>query len=220
VPRPYNLGQRAAPKADTRARIVAAALEIYRDHGFAGASNLAIARAADVAPGTVRNHFPDEGDLPRAVFAAMLAELRAPTEAIFDDVDSLADRVERLARELAAFYERSAPWWRVYEREPELIRAWGGGVDQYYIDIERVIRAALGELGSDERSVAVVASVIGPPAFFALRARGLSFDEAVGLTLELTHPWLERRRGELATARTSDATDKRASRRPRHGHSR
>jgi hypothetical protein len=25
-----------------------------------------------------------------------------------------------------------APWWRVYEREPELIRAWCGGVDQYY----------------------------------------------------------------------------------------
>lgn len=123
----------------------------------------------------------------------MLAELRAPTEAIFDHVDGLAERLERLARELAAFYERSAPWWRVYEREPELIQAWGGGVDQYYVDIERVMRAALGELASDERSIAVVASVIGPPTFFALRARGLSVDEAVELTLELALPWLEER---------------------------
>jgi len=40
-----------------------------------------------------------------------------------------------------------------------------GGVDQYYADIERLLRAALGELSSDERSVAVVASVIGPPTF-------------------------------------------------------
>ena len=43
-----------------------------------------------------------------------------------------------------------------------------------------------------------MASVIGPPTFFALRARGLSVDEAVDLTLELALPWLERRRREIA----------------------
>jgi AcrR family transcriptional regulator len=197
MPRPYDLGRRAAPKADTRARIVAAAIEIYRDRGLAGASNLAIARAADVAPATVRNHFSEPDGLARAVFEAVLAELRIPTPAIFDGLPGLHARVERLARELAAFYERSEPWWRVYEREPELIRAWGGGVDQYYADVEGLMRAALGELSSDERSVAVVASVIGPPTFFALRGRGISVDEAVGVTLELVLPWLERRQGEL-----------------------
>ena len=59
------------------------------------------------------------------------------------------------------------------------------------------MRAALGELSSDERSVAVVASVIGPPTFFALRARGLSSEEAVQLSLELALPWLEGRRDRL-----------------------
>ena len=198
MPRPYDLGRRAALKADTRARIISAALEIYRDRGLAGASNLAIARAAVVAPATVRNHFPEPDGLARAVFEAVLAELRIPTSAIFDGLPGLADRVERLARELAAFYERSGPWWRVYEREPELIRAWGGGVDEYYADVESLMRGALGELSSDERSVAVVASVIGPPTFFALNGRGLSVDEVVGLTLDLVLPWLERRRGELS----------------------
>jgi AcrR family transcriptional regulator len=197
MPRPYQLGRRSAPKSETRRRIVAAAVAIYRDRGLAGASTLAVARAADVAPGTVRNHFPGEGDLARAVFEAMLAELRTPTREIFDGARGLRDRVGRLARELAAFYERSEPWWRVYQREPELIAAWGGGVDQLYDDIERLMRAALGELASDERSVAVVASVIGPPGFFALRARGLTTDEAVELTVELAVPWLERRRREL-----------------------
>ena len=194
MPRPYNLGQRAAPKADTRARIVDAAMAIYLERGLAGSSNLAIARAADVAPATVRNHFPEPADLSQAVFEALLVELRIPTPAIFDGLDSAADRVERLARELAAFYVRSEPWWRAYEREPELIGAWSGGIDRYYGEIDRLMRAALGDLGSDERSVAVVASVIGPPTFFALRARGLSVDEAATLTLELTLPWLERRR--------------------------
>lgn len=214
MPRSYNLGRRAAPKADTRARIVAAALQIYRDQGLAAASNLAVARAADVAPGTVRNHFPGEGDLAQAVFEAVLADLRVPTEAIFEGVDGLGARVERLAHELAAFYERSEPWWRAYDREPELIRAWGGGIDQYYADIERLMRTALGELSSDERSVAVVASVIGPPTFFALKGRGFAFDDAVGLTLELALPWLDRRRHELARPReASGGSSSRAGKR-------
>jgi AcrR family transcriptional regulator len=191
------MGRRAGPKADTRARIVAAALAIYRDRGFSGASNLAIARAADVAPATVRNHFPDEGGLARAVFEALLVELRIPSPEIFDGVHDPQARIELLARELAAFYERSESWWRVYEREPDLINAWSGGVDQYYADIDRLMRAALGDLSGDELSVAVVASVIGPPTFFALRGRGLSSDDAVGLSLELTLPWLERRRASV-----------------------
>jgi AcrR family transcriptional regulator len=198
MPRSYNLGRRTEPKADTRARIVAAALEIYRDRGSAGASNLAIARAADVAPATVRNHFPHSDDLARAVFEALLLELRVPTPAILVGAVDLPQRVTRLAEELAAFYERGEPWWRAYEREPDLIRVWGGGVDQYYADVERLMRAALGELSEDELSVAVIASVIGPPTFFAFRSRGLSSAEAVRLSLELTLPWLERRRDHLA----------------------
>jgi len=197
MPRSYDLGRRAAPKADTRARIVAAALDIYRERGYAGASNLAIAKAADVAPATVRNHFPEPEGLARAVFDAMLGELNVPTPAIFDGLTGVRERVRRLARELAAFYERSAPWWRLYEREPELITVWGGGVDDYYADVDGLIRAALGELASDERSVAIVSAVIGPPTFFALKARGFDDQAAVDLTLEVVLPWLERRLGEL-----------------------
>ena len=82
-----------------------------------------------MAPATVRNHVPDEGDLARAAFQALLDDLQVPTAAIFDGAETMATRVIRLAEALAAFYERSEPWWRVYEREPELIDAWGGGVD-------------------------------------------------------------------------------------------
>src|SRR6478735_4583029 len=111
MPRSYDLGQRAAPKAQTRARIVAAALEIYRNRGLAGASNLAIAKAADVAPATIRNHFPDPADLPKAVFQAMLEGLDIPTAEIFEGAASLRERVERLAFALAALYERGEAWW-------------------------------------------------------------------------------------------------------------
>ena len=193
MPRSYDLGQRTAPKAATRARIVAAALEIYRDRGLAGASNLAVARAADVAPATIRNHFPGSTDLAKAVLEALLGQLEIPTPALFDGASSLRDHIDALAFALATFYERSEPWWRAYEREPDLAGAWSGGVDQYDADVERLIRAALGELAHDETAVAVVASVVGPPTFFALRARGLSSDEAAHVSVELVVSWLERR---------------------------
>lgn len=193
MPRQYSLGKRAAAKADTRARIVSAALEIYRDRGMAAASTRAIARRADVAPATVRNQFPDPRALAASVFDAVLGELRPPTPEILDGAADLAERLRRLSFELAAFYERGQPWWRAYEREPELIQAWSGGLDRYYADIEQLMRAALGPLASDERSLAVVAAVIGPPTFFALRARGLSSDEAADLCVALALPWLEAR---------------------------
>src|SRR5688572_4115030 len=100
MPRPYNLGRRAEPKADTRARIVGAAMEIVRERGLGAASNLAIAVAADVAPATVRNHFADASELARAVFEAILEELQVPTPAIFDGATDLAARVTRLAEAL------------------------------------------------------------------------------------------------------------------------
>jgi len=44
----------------------------------------------------------------------MLVELRIPAPDVFDGLETLRDRVERLATKLAAFYERGEPWWRAY----------------------------------------------------------------------------------------------------------
>jgi AcrR family transcriptional regulator len=193
MPRPYSLGKRATPKAETRARIVAAAVRLYLEQGLAGASTLAIAREADVAPGTVRNHFPDRDSLATAVLDQVLVELHPPSPEIFAGIQGIGERIRRLATDLAAFYERSEPWWRAYQREPELISAWSSGIDRYYRDTETLMQAALGPLAMDETAAAVVAAVIGPPTFFGLRGRGLSAAEAVEITVGLTVPWLEER---------------------------
>lgn len=195
MPRRYTLGKRADTKEETRDQIVRAALKVYGERGVAGASNLAIAREADVAPATVRNHFPESRNLTDAVFDLLLGDLEPPTPAIFDGVDGIDERVTRLARELAAFYERSNSSWQLYRQEPDLIDAWSGGVDRYYRDIEALMRMSLGPLAEDETAVAVVASVIGPPTFFALQARGIPPDEVVDLVLELALPWLRARAG-------------------------
>ena len=201
MPRPYALGRREQPKAETRGRIVAAAVRLYLEQGLSGTSTLAIARAADVAPGTVRNHFPDRDKLAAAVLDQVLLDLHPPTPAIFTGISTIAGRVRRLATDLAAFYERSAPWWRAYQREPELISAWNSGVERYYEDTAALMKAALGELGDDATAVAVVEAVVGPPTYFALRGRGLSEADAVELTLDLTIPWFEARLASRAPER-------------------
>ena len=190
MPRSYRLGKREGPKAETRARIVAAAAAIYRDRGMSAATTAAIAEAADVAPATVRNHFPEPADLAGEVFTAALEELRPPSATIFDGLESLDARIRKLALEMAAFYERSEAWWLAYQRDHELINAWSEGVDRYYRDIEDLMRASLGPLADDETAVAVLSAVIGPPTFFALRARGMSSADAAELSVDLVVPWL------------------------------
>ena len=179
MPRKYDMGQRAAPRPRSGHGSLPRPWRSIADRGLAGRLEPGDRAGRGRRPATVRNHFPEPGDLAKAVFEGLLAELRDPDDGDLRRRRWPPDRVTRLAESLADFYERGEPWWRAYEREPELIQAWGGGVDQYYADIERPDAAALGDLATDDRSVAVVASVIGPPTFFALRGRGLSSDEAV-----------------------------------------
>src|SRR5215208_6339178 len=131
MPRPYRLGRRADAQVATRERILAAALRLYRDGGLAAATTRAVATVADVAPATVRNHFPSATDLAIAAGASMLEELRPPDPSTLKGLPSIAARVERLTRELIAFFDRGESWWWVIQRDPELAKAWAGVTEAY-----------------------------------------------------------------------------------------
>ncbi len=193
MPRVYRLGRRADHHAATRARIVSAALEIYREHRFAGASTRAVAAAADVAPATVRNHFPTALDLAVAAGETVLADLRPPAISMFEGLDTLAGRVERLARELIAFFDRAEPWWSIQRRDPELSQAWTGISETYDRGFAELLQVALGPLGDDPIAMAVTGTVVGPPLHYALRAVGQTSGDAVDIQLGVLIPWLEAR---------------------------
>ncbi len=195
MPRRYALGKRADQRADTRDRIVAAVLAIYRERGIRAATTQAVAAAADVAPGTVRNHFPGPTDLADAAVQAVLRELRPPGLEIYAGVTSVPARVDRLAREVAAFFERSAAWWEVEQRDPDLAAAWAGEEARFLESLDIVRRAALDPAGGDPVATAVLRTLVGPPLYFALRGQGLAPDEAVAVELGLVLPWLEGRLG-------------------------
>ena len=193
MPRRYTLGKRAETKQETRARIIAAALELIRDGGSAAATTLAVARAADVAPGTIANHFPGSGALVAAVADLALANLRMPDPSLFGGTDDPIERVERLARELAAFFERSEAWWRIFAGDPVLSAGSAGTEARFDEELDDLIRAALGPVAADDVAYAVVATVIGPPAFIGLRSRGIPYDQAAEVAIALIRPWLASR---------------------------
>jgi AcrR family transcriptional regulator len=186
--------------SETRAAIVRAALELIRTGGLRAASVPAIARAADVAPATVRNHFPDQPAMLVEVGDLILQDLALPDSEILDGLDTTADRVTRLAHELVAFYGRGQEWWFVFTADAAMSPAFERTRTAYEARFDQLVRESLGSLAADPAAVAMVGSVIGPPLHYALIGRGLAADEVVEASLAMLLPWLEegarsRRRG-------------------------
>ncbi|HXS70545.1 MAG TPA: helix-turn-helix domain-containing protein, partial [Patescibacteria group bacterium] len=77
----------------TRVSIARAALDLIRRDGLRAATVPAIAKAADVAQATVRNHFPDQQALLGEVGAMILDDLALPDIDIFDGLDTPSERV-------------------------------------------------------------------------------------------------------------------------------
>ena len=199
MPRRYTLGKRGEAKAETRQRIVEAALRLYRDAGVAAAPVPAIAQAADVAPATVRNHFPTPMDLGDATAEALLVELRMPDASIFAGAEGLTDRVDRLLEALIAFFERGTEWWRVREADRVAGDAWSAPEMRYYDRVAALIATAIRPLDADPAIVAICGAIINQ-AYFAARSAGRDSDEARALIRSLLVPWLEAR---LVAARTA-----------------
>jgi AcrR family transcriptional regulator len=192
VPRQYTLGKRGEAQAETRRRIVETTLRLYREVGIAGATVPVIARAADVAPATVRNHFPGPTDLADAAADAILEALRMPDATIFAGVAGPTARLERLLVEVAAFFERATGWWEVREADRARGDAWATPEARYDERIRALIAAAVEPLGDDPVVVAVIAAVL-VHVYFAARSSGLSSDAAVDVERRLLVPWLDAR---------------------------
>jgi AcrR family transcriptional regulator len=192
APRKYTLGKRTVAIAETRQRIIDATMAIYQEKGISTTSMQDVARRADVAPGTVLNHFPMPDDLVTAVVAHLTAVLSVPGEEIFVGLNTVDQRIAKLVRELAAFYERSNPWYRIHERDREQVKALAEGEARFYGTIDALVKMALDPLGTDEKTVAVVTALINPSVLGVLRERGFSTEAAAEIVVDLLLLWLGR----------------------------
>lgn len=108
--RAYTLKQRAKQQAETRRRIVEAAVEMHGCVGPAHTTVSMVAERAGVQRHTLYAHFPDERSLHMACSALSLERDPLPDAEVWRKI---ADRRERLHAGLAAIYG-----W--YERNAEL----------------------------------------------------------------------------------------------------
>jgi AcrR family transcriptional regulator len=109
--RTYNLKRRAEQQAETRRRIVEAAVDLHSSIGPALTTFSMIAKRAGVQRHTLYAHFPDEQRLYLACSALTLERDPLPDPTPWREI---ADRRERLGAGLAAIYG-----W--YERNAELL---------------------------------------------------------------------------------------------------
>jgi AcrR family transcriptional regulator len=192
MPRRYTLGKRGEAKAATRRRIIAATLGLYREVGLAGATVPAVARAADVAPATVRNHFPGPTDLLEAAADAILEEMRMPDPSIFEGAAGTLERLDRLLVEVSAFFERSTGWWEVRVADQAAGNSWGTPEACYDERMTRLIVAAVAPLDDDPIVIAVVGTSLAQ-IYFSIRSAGGSAEDALAVERQLLVPWLETR---------------------------
>src|SRR4051794_13517279 len=145
--RPYRLGKRAEKQAETRQRIVEAAVDLHTTIGPARTSISAIAERAGVQRHTVYAHFPDE----RAIYDACTshwnalhplpalsgADLEHDLRALYDWYATVADDLELFLRD-ASVVEAAA-------REMEQVgRQLVGLAEALAKGRPRLVRAAIG----------------------------------------------------------------------------
>ncbi len=196
MPRPYRLGERTAQMGATRERIIEAAIEISTELGVSRMTMRQVAQRADVAPGTLRNHFRSREDLDIAMVERLTDEAPLPELSIFDAARTIEERLGRLIRATGSFFDKSARLQQMWHRERMVTGAWAEAGAAYGARWQELVRLALGPLADDPDAVAVIRGILDPAFFANLRSGARTTDEVSALVTALISPWFARRSAE------------------------
>lgn len=191
--RPYRLGKRKAAVDETKRRIIEAASLEYQESGVEDTSMQAVARRAEVAPGTVLYHYPTPDSLAEAVVESWLESMEPPTPEAIDDEAPLEERLAQLTRELFRLYERTGHLYRVYQQSPDhpsIQKASGW----WFENVQAMLVRALGDHARDPEAVQVVSVLVNPGFRGTLISTGISPERATEVAAQLAIDWLERPR--------------------------
>jgi AcrR family transcriptional regulator len=99
-------------REESRARILTAALEMFAEQGYGGASMRKIAARAEISPGLIYAYFAGKEALLEAIFARSVSDVRESFEAADREPDPKR-RVERLVRSSFEILKRNLDFWRL-----------------------------------------------------------------------------------------------------------
>lgn len=179
-PRRYSMSVRAEQAAQTRERILDAALACYRETGIAATSLQAVARRAEVSAATVLNHFGSADELARIVVDRLTAALHIPDDRVWPEKGRRV-RVQRLIREMFEFYERSRPLFDIFRAEMDVDPALRDGQAGYWRAVGQLYARVFADALGDDRVRGAVFGLTAPNTFVALRDAGMSVEDAAVL---------------------------------------
>ena len=123
APRAYALGKRAGTAAETRTRILRAAMASFSTRGLRGTTLAGVAREADVSRGSILHHFGSADGLLEAVLDQIQLDMQARDARILEGAQTREERVRRFVDAIARFYDRSSDWWRAFEPNTRTARS-------------------------------------------------------------------------------------------------
>lgn len=194
-PRRYSMEVRAEQAARTRERILDAALETYRERGISATSLQAVARRAHVSAATILNHFGSADELARVVVRRLTDALQVPDDRAWTE-QGTRHRVERLVREMFAFYDRSAPWFEIFRSDLGQDPSLREGEADFWRAIGELYARVFGEALGIERVRGTVFGLTHPATLTALRESGLTLDDATELVTQTLLRTLSPREGD------------------------
>lgn len=121
--RKYELKERARRQAETRRRIVEAAVDLHTSIGPARTTISGIAERAGVERHTVYAHFPDELTLFRACSQHWIGRHPLPDIAMLAGIDDPVRRLRRALGEMYAWYESVEDDLAVLVRDASVVPA-------------------------------------------------------------------------------------------------
>ena len=178
--RKYELKERARLQAQTRERIVEAAVDLHTSLGPARTTISAIAERAGVERHTVYAHFPDDRALFGACSAHWTARHPLPDVGTLVKIDDPVRRLRRALGEMYAWYEPVEADLALILRDASVVPATADALDETVAEIARLAEA-VAERWPRRKSVR---SAIGHALEFEtwrslVRRHGLSRTQAV-----------------------------------------
>lgn len=175
--------RRSEQVAQTRDRVVDAAMSLFSERGARGTTMTEVARVADVSPATVLNHFATPDLLLEAVVSRLLTEIRIPDASIFAGARSTSARITALVEAMFAFFERTQRWFTLLGDELTTVPVLAAAQKSFWEAIHALHAQALAG-NSDPLLARAAAGLIHPATFSALKSTGMSVEDAARVVAE------------------------------------
>ena len=193
APRAYRMTRRAAASAETRRRIVDAAIALHAEKGVLGTTWPDIAKRADVALGTVYRHFPSLDQLVPACTSENAVRIRPPGAAVLQGLTRPEERISRFVEELFAFYGRSAPWTPRAGIDRHQLPVLDTILSRREAGLKALVEETLGPLRRRRHALDAALALTDFGVWRSLTRSGLSTEAAARLITEVLVTWLNRR---------------------------